>query len=229
MDSVLLIAGLRSYGDKFVCGSWNIQTNRPEAVSLHRSSKQGREKKKRGTRWRGGEDGTRWSIYKVKSGPGPSVKQLGVIAYRRGQQGTAKINTKRSVSCHVSLWAHSAVSTWSRCSQLIKASDGTQLPAAAHSPSLWFNRALLIKRRKNWRQSARGANSNPLKVIPYEQLHHETIPNPRSERAKSILKRNLKWVGKGFKKHTHTQTQSCLKASVLINFHLLWNKLPKTA
>ena len=120
---------------------------------------------------------------------------------------------KQMFSVNKSLWWHTA-------------SSGSSFP------SLWFNRSLLIKWRKNWRQSARGANLNPLKVIPYEQLHHETIPNPRSERAKSLLKRNPKWVGKGFKKHTHThthtQTQSCLKASVLINFHLSWNKLPKT-
>lgn len=39
-----------------------------------------KKKKKRGARWRGGEDGTRWSMYKAKSGPVPSVKQLGKIA-----------------------------------------------------------------------------------------------------------------------------------------------------
>lgn len=61
MDSVLLIAGLRSYGDKFVCGPWNIQTNRPEAVSLHRSSKQGREKKKKRDQMERG-----WRRYKME-------------------------------------------------------------------------------------------------------------------------------------------------------------------
>lgn len=61
MDSVLLIAGFRSYGDKFVCGSWNIQTNRPEAVSLHRSSKQGREKKKKRDQMERG-----WRRYKME-------------------------------------------------------------------------------------------------------------------------------------------------------------------
>lgn len=39
-----------------------------------------REKKKTGARWRGGEHGTRWIMYKLKSGPVPSVKQLGKIA-----------------------------------------------------------------------------------------------------------------------------------------------------
>jgi len=93
---VLLSVSVQTYDSKFVLGLSHIQTNRPEAMCVHRTNKQDKQTKKRGGRWRGGEDGTRWSTYEVKSGPIPSVKQLGEIVCRR--QGRERQNTPKGTS-----------------------------------------------------------------------------------------------------------------------------------
>lgn len=53
-----------------------MRTIRPEAMSVHDTRKHDKQKKKGGGRRRRGEEGARWSIYKVNTRPAPSVKQL---------------------------------------------------------------------------------------------------------------------------------------------------------
>lgn len=158
------LTGLQSYGDKFVCGSSSIQTNRPEAVSLHRSSKQEKKKKKkkRDQMERG------WRRYKMEHLQ--SEEWTWTICKTVGSNSLQERTTRNRENKHKEEHFISCLPVSSQRSQHIKQMFSVNKSLRWHTassrslfPSLWFNRSLLIKRRKNWRQSARGANSDPLK------------------------------------------------------------------